>query len=95
MIEYTLNQLTGKQLTELALNSAAFLAEVTRLSFKFGLYYFEGHFIEVSYRKKRLANKVVQWRICTVNHFPDTPENTHYLTIYLTQIKLPVGERKN
>lgn len=95
MIEHTLNQLTKKQLTELALNSAALLAEVTQLSFKLGLYYFEGHFIEVSYRKKMLTNKAAQWRICTVNHFPDTPENTHYLTIYLTQIKLPVGQRKN
>jgi len=95
MTEHNLNQLTRRKLIDLAFNSAAFLAEATLSPVKLGLYYFEGHFIEVSYRKQIPLNGVARWQICAVNHFPDIPENTHYLTIYLAQIKLPVGERKD
>lgn len=95
MTEYNLNKLTRRKLINLAFTSAAFLAEVTQPAFKLELYYFEGHFIEVSYRKKKPVNEAVHWQICTVNHFPDSPDNTNYLTIYLTQITLPVGKVKN
>lgn len=88
MTEYALNQMTPSKLAELALSSATFVAVVTQLSVKLELYYLNGYFIEISYSFRKLPGQSAQWRLYSANHFPDVPDSTKYLTIYLKLIKL-------
>ena len=90
MTEYALNQMPPSKLAEFALSSATFVAVVTQSSVKLELYYLNGYFIEISYSFRKRSGQTPQWRLYSANHFPDVPDSTKYLTIYLESIKLPV-----
>lgn len=89
MTEYALNHLTPTKLAELAFSSATFLAVVARAAVKLELYYLDGYFIELCHTFKKRSGQPTQWRLYSANHFPDVPESTKYLSIYLKQIELP------
>lgn len=78
------------QLAELAYQTASHITSVTRKSVKLELYYLKGHFIEISYSINKTSDCDSFWRLYSVNHYPDTPEATKYLTIYLQQISLQI-----
>lgn len=85
-----LNQLSAAQLATLAARSATFIAQVVQASARLELYYIAGHFIELGYCPKRFLGYPYQWRLCFVNHFPDNPASTPYLTIYLPAITMRI-----
>ena len=90
MTEYALNQMPPSKLAEFALNSATFVAVVAKSSLKLELYYLNGYFIEISYSLKKRPGQTPQWQLYSANHFPDVPDSTKYLTIYLEPIKLSI-----
>jgi len=92
MTEYTLNQLSSFQLAELAYTSATYIAVITQSSVKIELHYIKGYFIEITYKASKRLEKPQQWQLYAANHFPDTPVNTHYLTIYLDQVSTPISK---
>ena len=88
MTQSVLNQLNASQLAKLTINSGTFLAKVVQSSVKTELYYFQGHFVEISYCSKRFLVYPFQWRLCFAIYFPDSPVSTPYLTLYLKPVEL-------